>query len=456
MTKPTNVSGSKLAETELRHRASPSLRVADRGFVVVGRPQGDPEVVELVEGQPLLVGREEGAAIRIDEGGVSRRHASLLRVGSSIEIKDLGSKNGVLRNGQSIGTDSTALRIGDRVNIGPATLSIAWLSDAPGQPAVGETLATEAEVLIEDPSMRELYALLPRIAASPVAVLITGETGVGKELVAAQLHRQSGHAADRFVRLNCAAIPEGLVESELFGFERGAFTGADRQRAGHLEAASGGTLLLDEVGELPKGAQAKLLRALETNTIMRVGGNREIKIDLRVVSATNRDLQLEIREGRFRSDLYYRLNGVSLHVPPLRQRPAEIMPLARLFVARLAVRMNEATPSISSAAADALVKHSWPGNVRELRQAVERALVLAPHGAIEVDHLGLTTGAARDAKPLPGALVEDLAKLERQSIEEALAAHAGNRTHAARALGISRRTLHYKLDKYQLGQGEDT
>ncbi len=456
MTKTNNPGDSKLAETELRHRPVTSSRIADRGFVVVGRTQGDPEVIELLEGQPLLVGRDEGAAIRIDEGGVSRRHASLLRVGSSIEIKDLGSKNGVLRNGQNIGTDSTPLRAGDRVTIGPATLSIAWLSDEPGQPAGGDPVATDSEVLVEDPGMRDLYALLPRIAISPMAVLITGETGVGKELIAAQLHRQSSRVADRFVRLNCAAIPEGLVESELFGFERGAFTGADRQRTGHLEAASGGTLLLDEVGELPKAAQAKLLRALETNTIIRVGGNREIKVDLRVVSATNRDLQLEIREGRFRADLYYRLNGVSLHVPPLRDRAIEIMPLARLFAWRLAGRMNEAPPVISDAAAEALMQHRWPGNIRELRQVVERALVLAPHDVIEVEHLGLSKEAGRDAKPVSGALTEDLAKLERQSIEEALAAHGGNRTHAAKALGISRRALHYKLDKYGLGQGHDS
>lgn len=451
MSKPIDVPLSEQPETELRNRVPDAIRGTDRSFVVIGRPEREPQIIELLEGQASLIGRDESAAIRIDEGGVSRRHASLMRVGSAIEIKDLGSKNGVFRNGQNIGTDATALRVGDRVSIGPAILSIAWLSEEPGQTISSEQAGRDGEALIEDPKMRELYALLPRIAASPVAVLITGETGVGKELVAAQLHRRSGRAADRFVRLNCAAIPEGLVESELFGFERGAFTGADRQRAGHLETASGGTLLLDEVGELPKPAQAKLLRALETNTITRVGGTREFKLDLRVVSATNRDLQVEVNEGRFRPDLLYRLNGIALHVPPLRERQSEILPLAHLFVGRLAARMKEPPPLISPVAAEALAHHAWPGNVRELRQVIERAFVLAPHGVIEKDHLGLALHGARGGKqPLSGALVEDLSNLERQSLIDALAAHAGNRTHAARALGISRRALHYKLHKYGL------
>jgi two-component system, NtrC family, response regulator AtoC len=308
-------------------------------------------------------------------------------------------------------------------------------------------------VVVADASMVEVFKLARKLAAVQTTVLILGETGVGKEVIAEQIHRWSDRASAPFVRLNCASLPETLLESELFGHERGAFTGADRRKIGYMEAAQGGTLFLDEIGELPHTVQVKLLNVLENREVRRLGGTQELPIDVRVVSATHRDLQTEVRAGRFREDLYYRLSAFTLNVPPLRERQAEIALLAEMFARHSAQRASREAPVIDPSAFAALVRHPWPGNVRELRNAMEYALVLADQGRISVEHLPESvrrSDGAIPSSPSATSVKDKLASLERRSLEEALNAENGNQTRAAKRLGLSRRALIYKMEKYGL------
>jgi DNA-binding NtrC family response regulator len=312
--------------------------------------------------------------------------------------------------------------------------------------------------LVQAPEMLALYAQLEQVAASQLSVLVLGETGVGKEVVARELHRRSPRAAGPFLPLNCAALSEQLLEAELFGFERGAFTGATRARPGLIETAQGGTLFLDEIGELPAAVQVKLLRVLEERKVLRVGARAARDIDVRFIAATHRDLEHEIREHRFREDLFYRLNGASFSVPPLRQRRAEIAALARLFLARACVehgrsqRIELAAPALA-----ALEHYAWPGNVRELRNAIERAVALCQSDRIELEHLPPkiargdalgTAGVESPAESLTDArmrLERELEDLERRRLLKVLEECGGNQATAAQRLGVSRRTLVYRL-----------
>jgi DNA-binding NtrC family response regulator/pSer/pThr/pTyr-binding forkhead associated (FHA) protein len=302
-------------------------------------------------------------------------------------------------------------------------------------------------VVVADPGMVRVFELVRKVAAAPTTVLILGETGVGKEVVAEQIHRLSARAAGPFIRLNCASLPESLLESELFGHERGAFTGADRRKLGYVEAAAGGTLFLDEIGELALTMQARLLRVLEDHRLTRVGGREEIAVDVRVLAATNRDLEAEVAAGRFRQDLYFRLAAFVVRVPSLRERPSELELLAELFARQQAQRLGIATPSLSVAALDRLRKHSWPGNVRELRNAIEHAVLLAENGVVDAGHLPDSVG--RGPTPV-GPMKGQIADVERRSILDALDAEGGNQSRAARRLGISRRALLYKMEKYAI------
>ncbi len=303
--------------------------------------------------------------------------------------------------------------------------------------------------------MDAVRAMIAQVAASDVSVLISGETGVGKELCAEMLHRQSPRAMRPFVKLNCSTITESLIESELFGHERGAFTGATASTAGLLEAGQGGTVFLDEIGELPLHAQAKLLRVLEERVVRRVGSTVGRTLDIRFVCATNRDLPDEVDAGRFRRDLYYRINGVTIAIPPLRERPGEIGALARAFAVR--PRGNTAPATLADDAFDALVHHRWPGNIRELRNTVERALVLAGGGRVRPDHLtveprrsSVPTMPIERLTPPEQPLATAVAEVERRRILDALERCGGNQTRAARMLGISRNTLLTRLDTYGL------
>jgi DNA-binding NtrC family response regulator len=295
--------------------------------------------------------------------------------------------------------------------------------------------------------MRRLFDLIGRIARSPAPVLITGETGTGKELVARAVHLASGR--DPFVAVNCAAIPEKLLESELFGHVRGAFTGAHAERKGLFEQASGGTLLLDEIGELPVTLQAKLLRAIQFGEIRRVGESDTRRVDLRVLAATHQDLAAAVERGGFRADLYYRINVLRLEVPPLRSRPPDIPLLTEHFLADLA-RRDGREVSFSSAALAALVAYGWPGNVRQLRQVVEVAALLSDGPEVTIDDLPpeIAAAAASSLAADHPPRLRPLAEVEREHILAVLEAVGGNRSRAAEALGVPRRTLYRRLSEY--------
>lgn len=309
-----------------------------------------------------------------------------------------------------------------------------------------------------DPQSRQLLELASRVAQSEATVLITGESGTGKEVLARFIHDQSARADGPFVAVNCAAIPDHLLEAILFGHEKGAFTGAIAGQPGKFELAQGGTLLLDEISEMPLGLQAKLLRVLQEREVERVGARKPLALDIRVVATSNRKLAEEVAAGRFREDLFYRLSVFPLAWLPLRERPADIVPLAERLLAVQAARMNRPVPTLSAGARQALAEHPWPGNVRELDNAVQRALILQPGQQIQAEDFGLhwlATGVslAPRAAPVPEAhpdeavrpLDADLRDREFQVILDTLKAERGRRKETAERLGISARTLRYKL-----------
>jgi DNA-binding NtrC family response regulator len=304
--------------------------------------------------------------------------------------------------------------------------------------------------------MLDVLRLAQQFAPTDACVLVTGESGTGKEMVARYLHERSRRARGPFVALNCAAIPDNLLESELFGHERGAFTGAVARRVGKFEEASGGTLLLDEVSEMEPRLQAKLLRAIQEREIDRVGGSRPVKVDIRLIATSNRDLERAVAEGSFREDLLFRLSVLTLHLPPLRERPRDVEALARHFARRLAAANGLPPRELSRAALDRLQQHGWKGNVRELENCVHRALILATGPRIEADDVMLPQArraAGASAAPTVAALVgRTVADVERTLIIDTLRHTLGNRTHAANLLGISIRTLRNKLRQYS-GEG---
>ncbi len=310
-------------------------------------------------------------------------------------------------------------------------------------------------VIGQTPAMQTVFTLIDAVASSDALVLLTGPTGTGKELLARALHTRSHRAQQPFVAVNCAALPEGLLESELFGHEKGAFTGAIRQHLGKFEQADGGTLFLDEIGEIPHATQVRLLRVLESAELQRVGGRQTLSVNVRVVAATNRDLRNEVLEGRFREDLYYRLNVFHIPVPPLRDRKDDIPLLAEHFLAKFATRHRRTTRQISAASLRALSHHDWPGNVRELEHVIERATILCSGPVLEDVHLPNSpaiadpkpAGPPPAALPLSGTLPEALEALERSLVVAALRAEKGVQARAARRLGVSRSNLNYRIQK---------
>ncbi len=316
-----------------------------------------------------------------------------------------------------------------------------------------------ADVVGGSAAMQELLQTVARIGPKHVTVLVRGETGTGKELIASLVHAQSTRASAPLVRFNCAAIPAELAEAELFGHARGAFTGADRARTGFFSAANGGTLVLDEIGELPLSIQAKLLRVLQEGEIQQVGTSRIERVDVRVIACTNRDLAAEARRGRFRMDLYYRLAVVELIVPPLREHREDIPSLAVRFAERYGRRFGNHDVRLSPALMEALCEGEWPGNVRELENTIARVIALSGGGEIDVELLQRTRpGPAKASPDKPASrnepsLRDQVAAYERRVIARTLAAAAGNRTRAARLLGLSRTALFDRLKKYALATG---
>jgi len=323
--------------------------------------------------------------------------------------------------------------------------------------ALREALGPTATIVGGSPQLAEVRALIARVAPTEARILITGESGTGKELVAAAVHAGSARADGPFIRVNCAGIPRELVESEMFGHEKGSFTGASERRIGRFEQADGGTLFLDEVGDLSPEAQAKLLRALEAGEIERVGGERAIPVDVRVVAATNKDLRRAVGEGTFREDLLYRLHVFPIHIPPLRERPGDIPDLVRHFVALVCARIGRAQVDVTPEAMDLLVRHRWPGNVRELANIVERLIILSGRATVTADDVRAALPAA-DAGPgpLPSpaklelALSDELDRYERTLITRALSAARGNVAEAARALATDRANLYRRMKRLDI------
>ncbi len=322
--------------------------------------------------------------------------------------------------------------------------------------------------VILDPAMQGIFATLERIATTPLPVLLLGETGSGKEVMAEFLHEQSRRPRERMVRLNCACFTEELLESALFGHERGAFTGAVSARPGVVQAAHGGTLFLDEIGELSAAAQAKLLRFLESGEFTPVGSTQSRRVDVRVIAATHRDLLGLAQSGGFRKDLYFRLNGATITIPPLRERRSEIAPLARLFLRRAAVRMDRPEPRIAPALVAALESYAWPGNVRELRNCMDRAVAMSTGATLTLADFAfdgvlssvdgapavhaVAAAASQTDEVQAGSVRDQIRAFERDRIVAALRETGGNQTRAATLLGISRRTLTNKLNAYEIGR----
>ncbi len=309
-------------------------------------------------------------------------------------------------------------------------------------------------LIVEDPAMKAVVAMAEKVAPRDATVLLAGESGTGKEVLARFIHELSPRCQGPFVAINCAALPEHLLESELFGHEKGAFTGAICKKAGKFELASGGTLLLDEVSEMAPALQAKLLRALQEREIDRVGGRGSIPVDVRVIATTNKDLETETKEGRFRIDLYYRLNVVPLFLPPLRERPEDIIPLARHFLEKQANAYGEAPKVLTEDAETYLLKQPWPGNVRQLENLMERVFLLADASTITRADLEKFSDPVSVQEQVQVMQLMPLKEMEKKMILRALRTSNGNRTHAAKALGISVRTLRNKLNEYRRELGE--
>jgi two-component system response regulator AtoC len=323
-----------------------------------------------------------------------------------------------------------------------------------------EAEPSKRQVIAESQAMSEVMNFVKRVAVSETtSILIEGENGTGKDLIATTLHYQSLRQSEPFLAINCAAIPETLLESELFGYEKGAFTDARAQKRGLFELADKGTLFLDEIGEIPLSLQAKLLRVLEEQTFRRLGGLRDIKVDLRIIAATNKNLREAVKEGAFRQDLYYRLNVIQLVVPPLRERAQDILPMAAFFIQHYNVKFKRQIEGLSPEAESLLLAHDWPGNVRELRNAIERAMILEETSVItaaslpiairdtEAAVLSATTETGHEGPASDGM---SLADQERRLLVQALAKTGGNQTQAARILRITRDTLRYKMKKFNL------
>jgi transcriptional regulator with GAF, ATPase, and Fis domain len=430
----------------------------------------------------VCLGRSPTCDLPVEDDSVSRRHV-IFHCAGRLEVEDLGATNGTRLAGHRFSPgERVPLRIGSVIELGRVVVIVqrggsgTIVADEGAAPRGSSDLP-----LLEDPTMKQLYRLLDVVAPTLMSVLILGETGVGKELFAATLHKRSPRAERPFLKLNCAALPESIIESELFGHERGAFTGAMQTKIGLFESAEGGTVFLDEVGELPLGTQAKLLRVLESGEVMRVGSVKTKKIDFRLVSATNRDLQSRTTEGQFRADLFFRLNGFTITIPPLRERKQDVLALGAFFLAEARQKLALGKASFSPEAVRAMQDYAWPGNIRELRNVLDRAALLCVGGTVEPADLNLPLASAQvPSRPsaIPrglgphssppsasdpdttkefevvqpqtdgGGLRSAMGALEKQRILAALEQCGGNQSRAAKMLGIARRTLVARLDAY--------
>ncbi len=416
-------------------------------------PEGPLELIMLSEGGmrqlplpeegALTIGRGEQADLQVDAPSLSRLHAQL-NAGVPPTIEDLDSSNGTKLSGVKLKPKERApLKQNMVISLGDIVLLVRRA------PSSEHSQAS---------AMQELHQLADLVAPSDLSVILLGETGVGKEVLARRIHERSARRDARLLTLNCAALPENIIESELFGHEKGAFTNALERKEGLLEAANGGTVLLDEVAELPLTAQAKLLRALESKEVQRLGATAPRKLDVRFIAATHRDLASWAREGKFREDLLHRLDGISIRIPPLRERLDELPRLCDEFSRHMCERSERPPVPVSPLTIERLRQHDWPGNIRELKKVIERAVVLCREDTIGPEHVrfGLMSASVPAPKPKPSdqALFDQVTaqkdQLERSAIQKALEDCNGNQTKAAKQLGISRRALINRIERYGL------
>ncbi|HWP08045.1 MAG TPA: sigma 54-interacting transcriptional regulator [Polyangiaceae bacterium] len=450
----------------------PPPRVAYEVMIYVRQ---ETRTVELVPNSVAGVGRGADNVIRVEDPSVSRHHAAL-HVGDEVQVEDLGSANGTMlvRSAHGAVEEETTggsshpiaqgeritLEVGDVLRVGQVVLVLQRKGRTSMPPAAPGL--TPGQPVLVDPEMRRAYELLKRAAATEISVLLLGETGAGKEVMAETVHRWSLRSDGPFLKLNCAALTDTLLESELFGHERGAFTGAHAAKEGLLESTDGGTVFLDEIGEISAGLQAKLLRVLEERAVIRVGSTKPRRINVRFVTATNRDLAARVQGGHFRSDLYYRISGLVIRIPPLRQRPSEIEPLARHFLREFSMRAGQPIPTLSASALGKLLAHDWPGNVRELRNVMERATLLVTGHNLEAEHVMIENHQADSTDLFDAEFEAETAVMtspfleasspedEKARILKALEACGGNQTRAAKMLGIARRTLINRIEQFNL------
>ncbi len=476
---------SILPETQIE---SPAIALPARPQLIMFHKDG-VKAVPLRTDRPILIGRAPECELHVDTPLLSRAHFAVHFAGTTATVEDLKSANGTKVAGLRLSPQTpTPIEEGTLIEAGGVFFMVkhkapADLRSVPPPRSSESTLPVGvlSGVVVVDPSMARLHELVELVARSSIPVLVVGETGVGKEVICLELHRRSVRADKPLVSLNCAALPESLLESELFGYEKGSFTGANTTKLGLIEAADGGTLFLDEIGEMPLATQAKLLRVLESGELMRIGSTKARIVDVRFIAATNRNLPSQVSRGIFRRDLYYRLNGITIPVPPLRERPSEIPALATHLLAQAAKRARRDVPQIPQEVLRMLVGHAWPGNIRELRNVMERALTLCRGDALSVATVMLDPDLPEgmdDASPgdrsssIPGLtaaspsgggagglgalggggdrgrLMRMDAGTERGLIAQALEQAGGNQSKAAEILGISRRTLINRLDEY--------
>jgi len=390
----------------------------------------------------VLIGSLAENDLVLTDPTVSRRHAAVEEKANGYVIRDLDSTNGTQLDG--IRVREAYLSPGSVISLGQTEISFSPLEERV------EILKSDrdrfGELIGSSPSMQEVYGILERIAPTDVTVLLDGETGTGKELAARAIHSNSRRSAGPFVVVDCGAVAPNLIESELFGHEKGAFTDAVKFRQGAFELANGGTIFLDEIGELSLDLQPKLLRALDQREIKRVGADRPVTVNVRVISATNKDLEREVKAGRFREDLYYRLSVVRIYMPPLRKRKEDIEIIAEHLLKGISSDINRKITGLSPEASSALTAYSWPGNVRELKNVLGRAAALCDGKRIEAKDLFLSEG--KDTATLKGLSGKTLEEIEKAAIQATLKSVSGNKTEAAKMLGIAYSTLYEKMKKY--------
>lgn len=433
---------TKLIEND----SCPRSFVLRRGKLMVlsGPDKGRAFIVDRPE---ITIGSMPDNTVVLSDPTISRNHAALIESSGGYLIKDLSSTNGTFLNGVRI--RETYIGFGSVITLGHTQVSFVPCDESVEvYPSANNTFG---DVYGQSVKMRTIFAILERVSPSDATIVLEGESGTGKELIARAIHGKSARADKPFVIFDCGSVAQNLIESELFGHEKGAFTGATSSREGVFEQAHGGTVFFDEIGELGIDLQPKLLRALENRQVKRVGGNRTIGVNVRVLAATNRDLSKEVAAGRFREDLFYRISVLRLSLPPLRDRREDVGLITNQLVCKLAGEYGiAAVPKVDPATLEILLSHRWPGNVRELRNVLNRALAMGDRTVIRPEDLMLLSAAESDSKTGDSLSGMSLEEIEKISIRKALQRNQGNKTRAAKDLGIAYSTLFEKMKKYGL------